>query len=270
MKRPFFWTFLTIAVTITALAAQEQQPPTAKGDKKEAGDKSQDIMAKLGKDLAAAEERLKKADPGEETRKIQKEIVDLLDELIKQNKQSSSGGGGSKSKKSSQQQSGSKSGKPDKSDNNKENKGGANPGNKDAEGNDAKAQAKPGKGENGKEKDKDKGKDGDNKEGVAKNSGKEQDKKGGKDDRMGQVKPGSSKDDKNSQLASGGKSKDQPPDVARKISNPNLKSEIWGAYLLEKFGPEIDAYSRERFMPRYEDLLQQYYRTIGEQAGGKQ
>jgi hypothetical protein len=29
---------------------------------------------------------------------------------------------------------------------------------------------------------------------------------------------------------------------------------------------EMDAYGRERFMRRYDDLLQQYYRTISEQS----
>ena len=32
----------------------------------------------------------------------------------------------------------------------------------------------------------------------------------------------------------------------------------------------MDVYSRERFMPRYEEILRQYYRTIAEQGRRKE
>jgi hypothetical protein len=40
---------------------------------------------------------------------------------------------------------------------------------------------------------------------------------------------------------------------------------IWG-HLPETQRQEMDAYARERFMPRYEELLRQYYRTLSEQT----
>jgi hypothetical protein len=32
----------------------------------------------------------------------------------------------------------------------------------------------------------------------------------------------------------------------------------------------MDAYSKERFLPKYDDLLRQYYRTIAEQGRKKE
>ena len=44
---------------------------------------------------------------------------------------------------------------------------------------------------------------------------------------------------------------------------------IWG-HLSETKRQEMDAYSKERFMPRYSDLLRQYYKTIAEQNSRKE
>ncbi len=48
--------------------------------------------------------------------------------------------------------------------------------------------------------------------------------------------------------------------------NPELrKAGRWGE-LPKRIRDELDVHARERFMPRYEDLLRQYYRTIAEQG----
>ena len=44
-----------------------------------------------------------------------------------------------------------------------------------------------------------------------------------------------------------------------------LYKEKWG-HLPETLRLEMDAYSRERFMARYSDLLKQYYSTIAERG----
>jgi hypothetical protein len=49
----------------------------------------------------------------------------------------------------------------------------------------------------------------------------------------------------------------------------DLYKDIWGHLPLSR-RQEMDAYSRERFMPRYEDLLREYYRTIAEQNRRKE
>jgi hypothetical protein len=262
MKRPIFWTFLAVATAVTALAAQDQQPRGEQGEKKAAAEQPKDVMAMLAKNLAAAEERLKKADPGDETRKIQREIIDLLDELIKQTNQQQNSGAGGKSKKSEQsKQGGTKGGKPDKSDGQKNPKDG----NQDPQHGNDKAQAKPGKADQGQGQGKDKnrgeGKDDESKEGAAKTGG---DNKGGK----GEDKNAEDKD-KGGQQASGGKAKQDPPLTAKNNLNPDMRREAWG-HLPDKLRMEMDAYSKERFMPRYEDLLEQYYRSIAEQVNGKE
>jgi len=45
----------------------------------------------------------------------------------------------------------------------------------------------------------------------------------------------------------------------------DLYNDLWGNYP-DRQRQEMDAYARERFMPRYEQLLRQYYRTISEQG----
>ena len=45
----------------------------------------------------------------------------------------------------------------------------------------------------------------------------------------------------------------------------DIYKDIWGNYP-ERQRQEMDTYARERFMPRYEELLRQYYRTISEQG----
>ena len=50
---------------------------------------------------------------------------------------------------------------------------------------------------------------------------------------------------------------------AEKSGNPKAYDGRWGDYRLRP--PEmIDAVGRDRFMPRYEELLRDYYRAIAE------
>jgi hypothetical protein len=48
----------------------------------------------------------------------------------------------------------------------------------------------------------------------------------------------------------------------------DLYKDIWG-HLPETLRQEMDAYSREKFMAKYGDLLKQYYSTISEKGRGK-
>lgn len=47
---------------------------------------------------------------------------------------------------------------------------------------------------------------------------------------------------------------------------PDIYKDIWG-HLPEKMRQEMDLYFREQFMPRYSDLLRQYYSSLAERNG---
>ena len=58
-------------------------------------------------------------------------------------------------------------------------------------------------------------------------------------------------------------------DDAKKTTNlADQKLDVWG-HLPQNRRKEMDAYNRERFMPRYSDISQQYYRSISEQSQRK-
>ena len=60
----------------------------------------------------------------------------------------------------------------------------------------------------------------------------------------------------------GGRGKDGRGKIA------DLYKDIWG-HLPETLRQEMDAYSREKFMAKYNDLLKQYYSTIAEKGRQK-
>jgi hypothetical protein len=241
---------LFVTALATAVAAQEPQP----GDKKGPDDKGKDqpdLAARVAKNMKAAEERLKKTDPGDVTRKIQRDIVDDLDEMIKQNNKAQGGGGGKSSQKTKRKQSQDKSdGKagPDSQDGQSQQ---GDP--KDQEGPEQLGKAKGGKKDDGQGKDKDKG---EGKNGQAKDGGDKD--KGDK----GQAKGNPGKDGKEG----GGLG------TAKRVDGKSLRNLAadmnvveWGK-LTSKMRLQMDVYSKERFMPRYDDLLRQYYRSIAEQS----
>ncbi len=49
---------------------------------------------------------------------------------------------------------------------------------------------------------------------------------------------------------------------------PDVYKDVWG-HLPEKMRQEMDLYFREQFMPRYSDLLRQYYSSLAERGGKK-
>ena len=48
----------------------------------------------------------------------------------------------------------------------------------------------------------------------------------------------------------------------------DIYKDIWG-HLPDKLRQEMDQYSREQFMAKYQDLLKQYYATIAEKGRRK-
>jgi hypothetical protein len=265
--------FLTLALLTglaAALAAQEQQP--AGKDKKETDDKARDTVARVAKDMQTAEQRLKKTDPGEVTRKIQRDVVDGLDELIKQSGSPQGGSGGGKSSKKQdaggQPKSGSSKGGRANDKTGRQDKQLGSKDQVDANDMGQQGRAKGGKdgGPQAMKKDQGKGdgKDGkDDKPGAGKEGGKKDDESGGQKGLAKGNEPG--KDGgRQGGLASAKNEKSRP--------NSSLTAETyradWGHLPLTK-RLEMDAYSKERFMPRYDEVLQQYYRTIAEQGQKK-
>jgi hypothetical protein len=261
MNRQWFCCLFVLSAFAAALAAQEPQPPDKKGPD-EKGDKGkEDIISRIAKNMKSAEERLKKTDPGDATRKIQRDIIDDLDELIKQNtKQPQGGGGGGSGKKSQDQQSSKGGGGQPQQGGNK-----GNPG-----------EPKMDQGAQGSDRGSAKGGDKDKDQGLGKDKGQAEPKDG-----EGKAKDGGDKDDKGGKGQAKGEPKDKDGNgqtgglgTAKRDgdSKRNLAGDLTPddrMRLPEKMRLQMDVYSRERFMPRYDDLLRQYYRGIAEQGSKK-
>jgi hypothetical protein len=190
------------------------------------------IVERLHKNMDKSEEQLNKKDPGEDTRKIQLDIIKDLDELIKQQSKGDGGGGASSSSSASKGASNGNRTSAANSGSRTKKKGQTSKDNtsRAAENND------PDKLGNGEEKEK--GKSGN--QAAKSEPGKEG--KGG--DGMGGKPNAEDKKDKNT--------------IA------DLFKDVWG-HLPQKERQEMDAYARERFLRKYEEILRQYYRTISEQ-----
>ena len=191
------------------------------------------IVERLHKNMDKSEEQLNKKDPGEDTRKIQLDIIKDLDELIEQQSKADSGGGGATSISSASK--GASNGNRSSAANSGSRTKKKGQGRKDNTGNTA-GKNDPDKLGNGEEKEK--GKSGN--QAAKSEPGKEG--KGG--DGMGGKPNAEDKKDKNT--------------IA------DLFKDVWG-HLPQKERQEMDAYARERFLRKYEEILRQYYRTISEQ-----
>jgi hypothetical protein len=192
---------------------------------------TKELLARVAKNMGTSEERLRKEDPGQQTRTVQDQIVKDLDELIKkaqdqQNQQSdsdsasSSGGGGS----------GGSSGQSS-----------ARKGSQKKQGQDSQ---------------------------QAKNDGGQQQPKGGQ--KKDQAAAGDKKDGQGQDPQQGGKDGGGGGTKSAQNKGPlaDVFRDVWG-HLPEQKRQEMDAYSRERFMAKYDELLRQYYRTIAEQGRKK-
>jgi hypothetical protein len=103
----------------------------------------------------------------------------------------------------------------------------------------------------------------------SKKSGQKQGQQTAKKKTSGNPKPSASKggNQGQQQVKGDGNNTDTVRQGSGKGDNrvQDLYKDIWGNYP-ERQRQEMDTYARERFMPRYEELLRQYYRTISEQG----
>jgi uncharacterized protein (TIGR03067 family) len=214
-------------------------------------DKTQELIERVKKNMAESEGRLDKKDPYDDTRQIQRDIIKDLDELIEkqnQNDQNNSGGGGGGASSNDKSGGGSsgKSGRRSKANQGGQaNKGGAKGGQDQAKNDGKGGQDQDPKGGKGGQHQGKNGKD------QAKNDGK-----GGQDHAKSDGKGGKNGKSGGGQGGNGTKGKNTIADLFK---------DIWG-HLPQTKRMEMDAYSKERFMPKYDDLLRQYYRTIAEQG----
>jgi hypothetical protein len=234
-------TFLPAADDRKAEPATARKKDPAKADElanpDQGEDKAKELLGRVAKNMGASEDRLKNNDAGAETRKIQDQIVKDLDELIKKSQeqndsdcnyqQSSSQSNSGSSSKSSQSRRASRQGRSQKQQ-------------QSAQQQSQQAGAKKEQGQK-KQGDAQQGK-GSPKEQTASKSGTGQDPKN-----KGGAMPG------------GGNSSPEK----NKNTIADLFRDVWG-HLPEQKRQEMDAFSRERFMPRYDELLRQYYRTLSE------
>jgi len=256
----------------------------AQDEVKEA-DKTKEILARLAKNMQASEELLGKKDPGDVTRQIQRDIVKDLDALIEQskNQQNQSGGGGAP-QSSPKQQGGSpkpqNNQNPDQQPKPKDqqqeqggeckkgeckNAGGEKPGEaKDGGQGMGSASGQAPNPQGPARQQAGKAKDGGQKEerpmpaSLGQKSGQE-----GKEGKNGQAKGQGQKDPKDGNDGQVARAKDHNPAIRNDLSDL-FRNGIWGHYP-DMRRQEMDAYQRERFLQRYEDLLRQYYRTLSEQ-----
>lgn len=220
---------------VEPMAPAEPEPKATK-------EKPEEIVKRVRENMNATVERLEKKDTGDKTRQIQQDIVKDLETLIKQaeNQQQQSGGGGGQSKPSmgsknnpggSQSQPQGQGNKPQPS---------PSPGSQSKPG----AEKQPGQGR-GKE------------EGKAPGQGKDAGKEPGGN---GKGKEPGEQGDENDGRAGGNTTQKKDKNTVA-----DLFKDVWG-HLPAARRMEMDAYSREKFMSKYEDLLREYYRTIAERG----
>jgi hypothetical protein len=237
-------------------------------DQRKAGPPSQEdpkeILARIAKNLEAAEDRLKNQDPGKQTSKIQGDIVKDLDELLKQqqkkqqqqqqasSKSSSGGGGGGGAQSSTGGQSGQggQGGQGGQAGTQTTQKG-SSKGGQTAKGQNGGQTSKDKKGQGGTQTAKNQGgasKDKKGTSGSAAKKGQDQSAKGGKGGAGG---------------SGGGGIKREPPKTTNLADVLRTEQDIWG-HLPQAKRLEMDVYQRDRIPPQYEELLRQYYRSIAE------
>ncbi len=213
------------------------------------------LAERIQQNTKAAADRLADQDPGEETRKRQEQALKDIDELLKQQSQSPMGGGGSQGEQnkdqSNQQQ-------------NQQNQGGG------------------GGGGGGMPKS----------GGKAGGGGQQSQKQGSWRDRRGQGQQQAGSDQK--QPAGGQQQEKQPAgqqqtqqaganDPKNAGGTPGgggtkaapalpldeaITKQVWG-HLPERLRQQMSQYYKEQFMPKYSDMLRQYYAALAEREKKK-
>jgi hypothetical protein len=215
---------------------REAEPVTPQEEEKE-------VLQRVVQNVHRVGERLAKNDLGEATQQTQRDILKDLESLIQRNENPPpSGGGGGGGGGSQQNQNNNKNNGNAQSGartNNNKNNGNAQSGTRTSAGSQPRVQQQQ---------------RGGNKSDSQQRTGKE---------RLGKEK-GNSRNGINGNNGGGGDKDDQ----ARKNADLD-KHGVWG-HLPQSLRAQMDAYSNPQpFMPKYDDLIKRYYRTISEQGRRK-
>jgi hypothetical protein len=272
-------------------------------------DRTQEILARLAQNLEAAEERLRQQDPGEQTRRLQEQIVKDLDELLKppppsrknQNSQQASnaqsqnnpkdnsgggqsggsgqaGGGGGQSGGSGQAGGsaaggGGSGGAPRSSSAGGGSSGGSRK--SPAGGGAASQNAKSSGGAAGTEKSSSAGPasagGGPAKEQKtgAASAGNKGQEPAVPTGKTGGAGGGQGDKQQNSPTTAGQQPKGQPPPKGSNLADVLRTEQDIWGHLPKTKRLEMDVYQRDRLPPQYENLLRQYYRAIAERRRQK-
>jgi hypothetical protein len=235
--------------------AKEKDKPEAKKEKEEPlvpedgrpveDEDEKDVLERVAKNMRSVEEKIANRELGEPTAQQQRDILKDIDSLIKKSEQQSGGGGGNnqpqpqggEQDQQDQQQGGAQQ---------KQQKGGMQKGGQQG----GRQQARSGRGRPRRELRSERG-------------GRQ------RQDRMAKNNPqqGGNQPQPGPQGNNPGQGGDGPNDP--RVVNPEVVKDVWG-HLPESLRAEMNAYSNPQpFMPRYDRVIREYYRTIAEQGRKK-
>jgi len=189
----------------------------------------QELLNRIGKNMRASEERLDKRDVGDGTRQVQRDVVKGLDDLIRQS------------------QNGGQQGQDDQQD--QQSQGGASQDQqkqKQQRAQQAKQSAGQPKNQRGQQNQR------------AQREARRAQKQRGQRSAQGKQQQGDQQQNDAQQGAGNnpGAGKGGPQGEPNKIAD--VYKDIWG-HLPETMRAEMDAYGREKFMAKYEELIKRYY-----------
>jgi len=215
-----------------------------------------EVLNRVGKNMRTSEDRLDHRELTDATRQVQEDILKDLDSLINQAKNGGGGGGADQQQNQNDQQN--QDNKQDQSGE-KKNQGGKSgqygkvkPGMASRKGGlKGQQQAKAGQGK----------KPGGQPQGGQKPG--EQQAKADPGQQGGGQQGEKPPQGQNGNQGGGGKSQGEPSKLAE------MYKDVWG-HLPETMRAEMNAYSREQFMAKYNDLIKQYYSTVAEKSRKKE
>lgn len=193
----------------------------------------EEILDRLLKNTKKAQDRLANREVGEGTRQLQRDILDDIDKLIKQNESDQGGGGGQDQQDQQDQQ-----------------------GQKGQQGQQKGQQQKGGMG-GGKSQGMTRRQQRQMVRRQRQGQGRQQQPGQGQGNQGQQPMPNTEEAGVANQGGGGGRSKEEMNKIA------DLYKDVWG-HLPETLRAEMNAYSREKFMAKYKDLIEKYYSNLAE------
>jgi hypothetical protein len=203
-----------------------------------------EVLSRVGKNMRTSEDRLDHAELNDGTRQVQEDIIKDLDSLINQMKN-----GGAEDQNQQQQDQQQNQGDKPQSGQKKQGQSG-----KQQVG-----MGKPQRGLRGQQRQQQ----------ARAGQGKKSSQQGGQQQQQAnagqqpQQQPGQQANNPNNQGGGGGQS--QGP--VNRLDE--MYKDVWG-HLPETMRAEMNAYSREQFMAKYNDLIKQYYSTVAEKSRKKE